>query len=184
LSRVGRLGLVALIVVAALGFKPWQYFRVEAGSNSLSNLKAASRVVGPRLQRGDVVIGLEPGQVTTLYYYLPSGMRYATVMGPVDDPGVIDWRDVVDRFERADTPQVVRDLVDSLPVGGHVVVAVPNFSKERNLTRYFELVNYRGAQVGRLISNDPHLARLMVVPRSGEYPVGASAHLRVYVQTR
>jgi hypothetical protein len=183
LSRVGRLGLVALIVVAALGFKPWQFFRVEAGTDSLSNIKAASRIVGPKLQRGDVVIGLEPGQVTTLAYYLPPGMRYATCMGPVRDPGVIDWRDVVDRLETADTPRVIHDLIDSVPAGGHVVVAVPNFTRERNLTRYFELVNLRSAQVRNLVNRDPHLALMQVVPRSAVYPIGASAHLRVYLKT-
>ena len=34
-----------------------------------------------------------------LHYYLPDGLRYATLWGPVSDLGVTDWRDGVERLE-------------------------------------------------------------------------------------
>ena len=184
LARARWLGTVALVVVAVLGMKPLTFFFDSAGADTLSNLKTVSRTIGPRLQPGDVVIGLEPGQVTTLYHYLPPGMRYATSMGPVRDPGVIDWRDVIDRLEHADVHRNVSRLIDDLPPGGHLVVAVPNFARERHLTRYFTLVDRRGNELVRIVGHDPRLALLLVVPPASDYPVGASAHVRVYVKTR
>jgi hypothetical protein len=184
LARSGRLGPIALVMVAVLGFKPWVFFDDPYGADTLSNLKSVSRIIGPQLQPGDLVIGQEPGQVTTLYHYLPPGLRYATPMGLVRDPGVIDWRDVVDRLEHANVIRDVGPLIDAVPPGGHVVVAVPNFSRERDLTRYFELVNARGAELRRNIARDPDLALLLVVPPAREYVVGASSHVSVFVRTR
>jgi hypothetical protein len=171
------------VLVALLGFKPWVFFDDPYGSDTLSNLKSVSRVIGPQLHRGDLVIGLEPGQVTTLYHYLPSGLRYATSMGRVRDPGVIDWRDVVDRLQRADVERDVGPLIDALPVGGHVAVAVPNFIRERSLTLYFQLVNARGAELVRYVTHDPRLALMLVVPPARKYVVGASSHVDVFVRT-
>ena len=128
---------------------------------------------------------MEPGQLTTLYHYLPPGLRYATSMGPVRDPGVIDWRDVVDRLERADVRRNVTELVDAVPVGGHVVVATPNFIRE---TRPHPLLRAREPQ-----RPGAHRTRSPTIPgwrscsscrRAGTYPVGASAHVRVFERTR
>ena len=184
LARAGRLGTVALIIVAVVGFKPWVFFDNPVGNDGLSNLKTVSRTIGPHLQPRDLVIGLEPGQVTTLYHYLPPGLRYATSMGPVRDPGVIDWRNVVDRLEHADVKRDVGPLIDALPKGAHVAVAIPNFSRESHLTRYFELVNQRGAELVKFVTRDPRLALLLVVPPARTYAVGASAHVHVFVKTR
>jgi hypothetical protein len=184
LAGVGRWGLVALIAVALMSAKTADAFPdPKVGMAGLSNLKGAARTIAPRLHPGDLVFSIEPGQLTTLYHYLPPGMRYATSMGPVRDPGVIDWRDVVDRLERADVRRNVTALVDTVPVGGHVVVATPNFIRETDLTRYFKLVNKNGRVLVATVSRDPRVAQLLVVPPEVTYPVGASAHLRVFERT-
>lgn len=184
LARAGRWGLVALIVVALLTARPVDIFpERKVGMSELSNLKGVARSIGPRLQPGDLVLSMEPGQLTTLHHYLPPGLRYGTSMGPVRDPGVIDWRDVVDRLERADVRRNVTDMVDAVPVGGHVVVATPNFIRETNLTRYFELVNRNGRMLLQTVTRDPRMVQQLVVPRAGSYPVGASAYVRVFERT-
>jgi hypothetical protein len=185
LSRAGRWGLVALIAIAFVSANPVRLFsEPKFGMAGLSNLKGAAHSIAPRLQPGDLVLSMEPGQLTTLYHYLPPGLRYATSMGPVRDPGVIDWRDVVDRLENADVGRNVTELVDAVPVGGHVVVATPNFIRETDLTRYFQLVNRDGRVLIQTVSRDPRMVQQVVVPRAGKYPVGASAHLRVFERTR
>jgi len=184
LAGAGRWGLVALITVALLSARPVDVFpEHKLGMAELSNLKGAARTIAPRLRPGDLVFSIEPGQLTTLYHYLPPGMRYATSMGLVHDPGVIDWRDVVDRLERADVRRNVTELVDTVPVGGHVVIATPNFIRETHLTKYFELVNRDGRLLVDTVSRDPRIAQLSVVPPEGTYPIGASAHLRVFERT-
>ncbi len=184
LAGAGRWGLVALIAVALLSARPVDVFpEQKVGMAELSNLKGAARTIAPRLRPGDLVFSIEPGQLTTLYHYLPPGMRYATSMGLVRDPGVIDWRDVVDRLGRADVRRNVTELVDTVPVGGHVVVATPNFIRETHLTKYFELVNRNGRMLVDTVSRDPRIVQQVVVPPGGTYPIGASAHLRVFERT-
>jgi hypothetical protein len=184
LSRAGRWGLVALIVVVLLTARPIGVFTGrKIGVAEYSNLKGAARTIAPRLRPGDLVLSMEPGQLTTLYHYLPPGLRYATSMGPVRDPGVIDWRDVIVRLERADVRRTVSRMVDTVPVGGHVVVAVPNFIRETDLTRYFQLVNRDGKVLIATVSHDPRIVQQVVVPPTGTYPRGASAHLRVFERT-
>jgi mannosyltransferase len=203
LSRVGRWGLVALIAIGFLSARPAapicassaiRAFGVctdavhvfpddKVGMAQLSNLKGAAHTIAPRLRPGDLVLSMEPGQLTTLYHYLPPGMRYATSMGVVRDPGVIDWRDVIDRLAQADVRRNVTELVDALPVGGHVVVATPNFIRETRLTRYFKLVNRNGRVLLETVTHDPRIVQLLVVPRAGTYPVGASSYLRVFERT-
>jgi hypothetical protein len=184
LDRAGRWGVVALVAVALLTARPVDVFPERGvGMAELSNLKGAARSIAPRLRPGDLVLSMEPGQLTTLYHYLPPGLRYATSMGPVRDPGVIDWRDVVDRLERADVRRNVTEMVDALPVGGHVVVATPNFIRETDLTRYFELVNENGRVLLETVTRDPRVVQQVVVPPAGTYPVGASSHLRVFERT-
>ncbi len=183
LSRAGRWGLVALIVVVLLTARPPGVFQRTVGIAELSNLKGAAHAIAPRLRPGDLVFSLEPGQLTTLYHYLPRGLHYSTSMGPVRDPGVIDWRDVIHRLEKADVRRNVSELVDTVPVGGHVVVATPNFIRETNLTYYFELVNRDGKVLINAVSHDPRLVQQVVIPPAGTYPVGASAHLRVFERT-
>ncbi len=44
------------------------------------------------LQPGELVISTHPEQVPVLRYYLGSGLRCATTLGPVADQQVFDWR--------------------------------------------------------------------------------------------
>jgi hypothetical protein len=62
-------------------------------------------------------------------------------------------------------------------------VATPNFIRETNLTYYFELVNRDGKVLIDAVSRDPRLVLHAVVPPPRIYPVGASAHLRVFERT-
>ena len=48
---------------------------------------------------GDLVISTQPETVPVLHYYLPPGLRYATLTGALDEVGVWDWRDGVERLE-------------------------------------------------------------------------------------
>ena len=63
-----------------------------------SNVRAISEEIAPSLKPGDLVVSTQPEQIPVLSYYLPDGLRYATLWGPVDDLGVTDWRDGVERL--------------------------------------------------------------------------------------
>ena len=44
-------------------------------------------------------------------------------------------------------------------------------------------MNRDGRVLIRTVARDPRLVQQVVVPREGTYPVGASAHLRVFERT-
>ena len=72
------------------------------------------------LRPGDLVISTQPEQLPVLAHYLPEGLRWATLWGPVSDLGVTDWRDGVERMEQTSATKDLRPLVDAVPPGRRV----------------------------------------------------------------
>ncbi len=90
-AHAGRLGLVGLALVAVL-------WAIDGAPSEKSNVRAVAGAIAPSLRPGDLVVATQPEQVSVLDYYLPDGLRYATLTGPVPDSGVTDWRDGVERL--------------------------------------------------------------------------------------
>jgi len=125
LARAGTRGLVALALILTLWVQPLA--RVS-GLRSVDHLDDKPQVtplvqaIGSGLAAGDLVVAMQMEEVPVLAYYLPSGLRYATAMGPVADPGVADWRDALARITAA-TPQTsLRPALDATPVGAKVLL--------------------------------------------------------------
>ena len=53
------------------------------------------------------------------------GLRWATLWGPLEDLGVTDWRDGVERMQRLTPEEDRAPLLDSLPVGARVALVDP-----------------------------------------------------------
>ena len=70
-----------------------------------------------------------------LDYYLPDGLRYATLTGPVPDVGVTDWRDGVERLRATSAERDLAPLLDALEPGGGVALVVPHDLRARALER-------------------------------------------------
>ena len=87
--RLGVFGLVLVVIMWAQDTSP-----VEK-----SNVRAIAHTIGPSLAPGDLVISTQPETIPLLHYYLPEGLRYATLTGEETDFGVWDWRDGVERLE-------------------------------------------------------------------------------------
>ena len=115
--RARRLGLVALVVVLFL----WWGFSVK---DDKENAKEITARLAPSLHPGELVISTHPEQVPVLRYYLGSGLRFATTLGPVKDDQVFDWRDAVDRLEAAppqtDARRPARNGASRRRVRGHL----------------------------------------------------------------
>ena len=67
-------------------------------------MREVAAAIAPSLRPGDLVVSTQPEQIPVLHHYLPPGLRYATLWGPVDDLGVTDWRDGVRAAARHDGP--------------------------------------------------------------------------------
>ncbi|MGH9115880.1 MAG: glycosyltransferase family 39 protein [Acidimicrobiales bacterium] len=91
-----------------------------------SNVAAVAAAAAPALQRGDVVVVTQTEQVAVLAHYLPRGLHYVTPTGPVADPYVVNWRNIVPRLVEADPCSAVAPSINSLPVGAHVLLVNPD----------------------------------------------------------
>lgn len=162
LARAGRLGVVGLVVVLVL----WGAYRA---SDDKSNADEVAAQVAATLRAGDVVVSTHPEQVPVLAYYLPSGLRYATALGPVPDPLVMDWRDALARLEAAKPRETAEELVDRLPVGGRLLLVQPIIRAPQlaETARGWEapwtsLVRRRSLEWGTLLARDRRLVRVAV----------------------
>jgi len=124
LARAGRLGLVALVLVACF----WTLDPLPTARVAKSNVGWVAAGTRAKLTSGSLVLSTQPEQVPTLAYYLPRVRRFGTALGPTADPHVMDWRDALARLKRASRASVrgtLMPMVDSLPIGQRVLVVVP-----------------------------------------------------------
>jgi hypothetical protein len=149
--RARRLGLVALVVVLFL----WWGFSVK---DDKENAKEITARLAPSLHAGELVISTHPEQVPVLRYYLGSGLRFATTLGPVTDTQVFDWRDAVDRLEAAAPQRTLDGLLATVPRGGEFVVISPVFRDYRAWKApWTRLVWRKAEQWNALLARDPRL---------------------------
>jgi mannosyltransferase len=118
LARVGPIGIAAAAALCAV----WAFGLSPAEK---SNVAGASALVSARLEPGDLVVSTQPEQVPVLAHYLPDGLRYATPLGPVADPGVMDWRNALPGLERTRPEHALAPLLDSLPAAAQVLLVAP-----------------------------------------------------------
>jgi mannosyltransferase len=130
-----------------------------------SNVAAIAAAV-PRLGPGDLVVSTQPEQVPALSYYLPPGVRYATPLGPVADPGVMDWRDALPELEAARPAPDLAPLVARLAPGRLLVLVVPVFDG-RWASPWLRAVRERTGDWEAALAADRRLRRVSTVPAGG-----------------
>jgi hypothetical protein len=122
-----------------------------------SNVAAIAQAVAPQLVPGDVVVLTQTEQLAVLAHYLPAGLRYVTPTGPVSDPYVVDWRNLVSRLQHASPCAAVAPIIDALPVGAHVFEVDPIRKLGANGSAWSLAVNDQVRAVDRLLATDPSL---------------------------
>jgi mannosyltransferase len=152
LAAAGRLGIAALVVAAALG-------AADAAPDDKSNVRDVAEAIAPSLQPGDLVISTQPEQISVLDYYLPDGVRFATLTGPVSDTGVTDWRDGTERLGATTPERDLAPLLDELEPGRRLALITPIFFDVRRWQApWTELVRVRSGEWRQYLSNDPRFA--------------------------
>ena len=158
LAHAGRLGLVGALLVAVL-------WAADGAPAEKSNVREVAEEIAPSLAPGDLVVSTQPEQIPVLSYSLPDGLRYATLWGPVDDVGVTDWRDGVDRLRATSAQRDLAPLIDRLPAGSRIVLVEPIVT---DLTRWrapwTALVRVRSTEWRQFVSNDRRLTAVAVRP--------------------
>jgi hypothetical protein len=130
------------------------------------------------------VISTQPEQVPVLAHYLPPGLRYATLTGPVHDLGVTDWRDGVQRLQATSAERDLKPLVDALPPGRRLVLVEPiTYDLRRWQAPWTQLVRERSLEWDQYLSNDRHLVAASVQPTSFTPPRPNPVQATVLVKT-
>jgi hypothetical protein len=158
---LGRLPVLGAVVVAATVVFAWHGRPAPSTLEHKSNVAQVARSLGPALPRGTLVFSTQPEQVPELAHELPPGMRFATPLGAVADPGVMDWRDALTRLRAARYATVLRPVVRRLPRGTRFLLVQPDFGRpDSPWTVEIRALSQRWA---RALRRDRHLRRLRVV---------------------
>jgi mannosyltransferase len=167
-ARAGLPGALALVVIA--GF--WLSFRAP---ELKSNAAPVAREFGVALEPGDLVVSGWPEQVPVLSHFLPDGLSYATPLGPIADPRVMDWRDALPRLESARPSEKLLPLLDGLPRGARALVVLPIRSETHWDAPWKRLVLVRSRQWEEAFARDTRFRKLS---RTRVAPAPAHPRLR------
>jgi mannosyltransferase len=178
LANAGRLGIAALIVAAALAAG-------DTAPDDKSNVRDVAEAIGPSLRAGDLVVSTQPEQVSVLAYYLPDGVRFATLTGAVKDTGVTDWRDGPERLAETSATHDLEPLLDGLRPGQRLALVQPIFSDVRRWQApWTELVRLRSGEWSQYMSNDSRFGVAATEPPLPTERRPNAVEATVFVKTR
>jgi mannosyltransferase len=125
---LGRLALLGPLAVLATALFAWHGRPTVATLEHKSNVAQVARALAPALPAGTLVFSTQPEQVPELAHELPPGMHYATPLGRVVDPGVMDWRDALARLSAARFAATLGPELRGLRHGARFLLVQPMFS--------------------------------------------------------
>jgi mannosyltransferase len=121
LSRARGLGICALALVCCF----WVLDPRSTALDAKSNVALVARAVRHQTGPDTLVLSTQPEQIPALAYYLPDVRRFATPLGAVPDPRVMDWRNALEQFERSSVRTVLAPMIRTLRPGDTVLLVVP-----------------------------------------------------------
>jgi hypothetical protein len=120
-----------------------------------------------------------------LKYYLPDGVRFATLTGAVRDTGVTDWRDGTERLGATSAPRDLKPLLDQLRPGQRLALVEPIFFDVRRWQApWTRLVRLRSGEWTQYLGND---SRFGVAATEPALPIERrpnAVQATVFVKTR
>ena len=163
-ARAGIVGLVAIVLSIV--------FTVHVSSYTpqyKSDMQDVSAEMAKYLHPGDLVIVGQPEQVPLAWYYLPSGLRYASPLGSVSDPTYMNWVYSLKRLSHAKPGPTLDPLLATLRPGQQVLFLRPLTEGANNWKAAWTLlVRRRSAQFGAILATDPTLKPVARAPHT--YP--------------
>jgi hypothetical protein len=166
-ARAKVVGVIAVALCVAFCANPNSF-----APGHKSDMQQVAAQVAPLLHRGDAVAVAQPEQLPLASYYLPSGLRWSSTLGPVSKPSVMNWNDAYSRLQNAAPAATIGGLVASLRPGQQLLVVRPLTEGVMNWKApWTELVRRRAAQWGQILTRDVAagtLTQVAVAPAS--YP--------------
>jgi mannosyltransferase len=165
-ARAGIMGLIALVLSVA--------FVANVASfvpKYKSDMRDVAGEITPYLRTGDLVLVGEPEQSPLAWYYLPAGLRYATITGPVKDPSYMNWVNAYTQLKDSNPRAREPALVASLKPGQRLLYTRPLTEGAKAwVAPWSQLVRRRAAQWGALLAADPHLRLVAGAVAPHSYP--------------
>jgi mannosyltransferase len=174
LARAARLGLIALLLVCCF----WVLDPKSPFVDSKSNVAGAARVIRARTGSDALVLSIQPEEIPTLDYYLPRVAHFATPLGPVPDPRVVDWRNALARFERSSVRSTLVPMLQAVTPGEKVVLVVPLRVPKAPL--WMKLIRRSSKDWTRYLRRD-HNFRLIKVTSPHAQLTGLAVRMSLYV---
>jgi uncharacterized membrane protein len=163
-ARSGIVGLVAIVLSVVFVAHISSY-----APKYKSDMRDVGAEMAPRLHHRDLVIVGQPEQAPLGWYYLPSGLRYATTLGPVADPSYMNWVFALRRLRQTNPRTTLAPLLAGLRPGQQILFVRPLTEGAKNWqAAWTQLVRRRSAQWGALLAADPHLREVWWAPHN--YP--------------
>jgi mannosyltransferase len=122
-----------------------------------SNVAAVVSAAAMDLHPGDVVVVAQSEQLAVVSHYLPAGLTYVTPTGPVADPTVVDWRNLVHRLQSANVCDTVLPAVAALPPGADILEINPLKAIGALGSTWARAANGKVTAVDRLLAEQPSL---------------------------
>ena len=172
LARARGLGIVALVLACCF----WVLDPAPTSRDAKSNVASLAHVMSHRVGAGTLVLSTQPEQVPDLAYYLPHLTRFATPLGAVPDPRVVDWRNALARFEHSSVPTVLAPLIRGLAPGDRVLLVTPtSFAKA---PEWMKLMHRDSRSWLHYLNHDP---RLRLVRTAAPRQYSANVAVRGYL---
>lgn len=172
-SRGGRLGLVALLLVACF----WILDPMPSSVDSKSNVAITMSKMRHHLGADPLVLSTQPEQVPVISYYLPRVTRFLTPLGTVPDPRVMDWRDALKRFHHHSVSSLLMPLVQQLGPGARILLVTPLGMAKT--PKYFKLINQASVSWSTALAFDRALKRIKVTDEKA-YSSGVAVRAVLY----
>jgi hypothetical protein len=159
LARAGWMGVLGAALVVVFWLDPH-----TGAVTHKSNAHHVATEVRDFLYPGDLVVAAHPEYGPAMHLYLPPGLRWASTLGPVRDPTMMDWRNALERLREAKPRKTARPLVRSLKVGQHLVLVMPILQTGSWNAPWTKLVRRRAVRWEAMLDRDSRLVRIFATP--------------------
>jgi hypothetical protein len=173
LTRGGRLAVIGFIMACVF----WVLTPITPHVDAKSNVASIVAAARPALGSHALVFSTQPEQVPVLAYYMPHGTRFATPLGAVNDPRVMDWRNALEKFSHASLRATMIPMVQKLKPGDRFGLVTPRrFTTAPDWMVYIEQSSVNAADY---LKRDRQL-KLLANDATNAYTSGLPLQISVY----
>ncbi len=183
-ARRGFAALVLSVCTVTATAVPLLVDRQLTVTTAKSNVAEMLQRLHPLLHPGALVISTEVTNMPVIALDLGPGYRYASPLGLLRDPLVVNWTDLPTRLQAVSAQSNLEPLLNSLPAGGQVLMVNPTaWGGQETPARYLGPVKAEGVAANQVVVDDPRLAKVAYqgVSRYSNplYPMTATLFVKV-----